>query len=431
LIFLLDKEWIDFMDIFKIHRGLIDDYKAYIRSFIKISDNRISEFVENRLSEGLLWPEPLIRLNPSFETAESVGELVRSGVLNPACDLIFRKDKDKSLPGKEIRLFRHQREALDIAAKGENYVLTTGTGSGKSLSYFIPIVDRVLNDGPGKGIKAIIVYPVNALVNSQCDELNRLLNIGYPTGTPQVTFARYTGQESDEQKQEVQANPPDILVTNFYMLELILTRANDRKLVDACRELKFLVLDELHTYRGRQGSDVALLIRRLRDRVKSERLQCIGTSATMTGGETYDDQQKEVSNAAAMIFGDDVQPQHVVGESLKRATPIENVQDSAFIHRLVKRIQDTAYKIPGSYSGFISDPLSSWLESTLGVSEEQGSGRLIRSTPRSIRGKDGLAAELSRLTGVEENHCEEIIRQALLAGYNCEPNPETGLGSQL
>ena len=80
------------MDIFKIHRGLIDDYKAYIGSFIKISDKKISQFVENRLSEGLLWPEPLIQLNPSFETAESVGELVRSGVLEPACDLIFLKD---------------------------------------------------------------------------------------------------------------------------------------------------------------------------------------------------------------------------------------------------------------------------------------------------------------------------------------------------
>jgi hypothetical protein len=414
------------MDIFKLHSGLIDDYEAYIRSFIKIEDRRIKEFVDGSLSEGLLWPEPLIQLNPSFETAESVGELVRSEVLHQACDLIFRKDKDKSLPGKEIRLFKHQREAIDIAAKGENYVLTTGTGSGKSLSYFIPMVDRILKDGPGKGIKAIIVYPVNALVNSQCDELNRLLNKGYPTGTPKVTFARYTGQESDEQKQEVQANPPDILVTNFYMLELILTRANDRKLVDSCRELRFLVLDELHTYRGRQGSDVALLVRRLRDRVKSEQLQCIGTSATMAGGETYAEQQQEVSKVAAMIFGDDVQTQHVVGESLKRATPIENVQDSAFIDRLRNRIKDTAYKIPTSYSGFISDPLSSWLESTLGVCEEPGSGRLIRSTPRGIRGKGGVAVELSELTGVEEDRCEEIIRQALLAGYNCDPDPETG-----
>lgn len=414
------------MDIFKIHRGLIDDYKAYIRSFIKIHDNKISEFVENRLSEGLLWPEPLIRLNPSFETTGSVGELVRSGVLNPACDLIFRRDKDRSLPGKEIHLFGHQREAIDIAARGENYVLTTGTGSGKSLSYFIPIVDRILKDGPGKGIRAIIVYPVNALVNSQTDELNRLLNMGYPPGTPQVTFARYTGQESDEQKKNIRANPPDILVTNFYMLELILIRANDRKLVDACHELKFLVLDELHTYRGRQGSDLALLIRRLKRRVEAKSLQCIGTSATLAGSEIFADQQKEVSNIASMIFGDDVHPQHVVGESLKRTTPIENLQDEAFIDRLRNRIQDNDYKIPASYHDYVSDPLSSWLESTLGVSEEQGSGRLIRSTPRNIRGKDGVALELCKLTGVDENRCEEVIRQALLAGYNCEPNPETG-----
>jgi len=107
-------------------------------------------------------------------------------------------------------------------------VLTTGTGSGKSLCYFIPIVDHVLKQGPGKGIKAIIVYPVNALANSQYDALDKYLNYGYPTGMEKVRFARYTGQESDEQRNAIKTNPPDILITNYVMLELILTRWSDR-----------------------------------------------------------------------------------------------------------------------------------------------------------------------------------------------------------
>ncbi len=85
------------------------------------------------------------------------------------------------------------------AQGGGSYVLTTGTGSGKSLSYLVPVVDRVLrakDEGTYEpGIKAIIVYPMNALANSQLHELEKFLKWGYPTGEPSVTFARYTGQE--------------------------------------------------------------------------------------------------------------------------------------------------------------------------------------------------------------------------------------------
>lgn len=414
------------MDVFKLHHGLIEDYGNYIRSFIHVKDKRIHEFIQGSLAQGLLWPEPLIQLSPSFETAETVTELVAAGVLHQACDSIFRKDKDKSLPGKEVRLYRHQREAIEIAGQKHNYVLTTGTGSGKSLSYFIPIVDRIIKEGPGKGIRAIIVYPMNALVNSQYDELAHFLNKGYPTDTAQVTFARYTGQESDEQKVAVQENPPDILITNYVMLDLILTRKNDRKLVNASQNLNFLVFDELHTYRGRQGSDVALLIRRLRNRFKTDHLQCIGTSATMGGADTFAEQQKEVAEVASLIFGSDVLPQHVIGESLIRATKSEELQNPEFINKLTQRVTDPGYQIPVLYHEFITDPLSIWLESTLGVREEPGSGRLVRNIPLGIRGKNGAAEKLSALIHVDSYRCQTVIQEGLLAGYHCEPNPETG-----
>jgi hypothetical protein len=157
-------------------------------------------------------------------------DLVNEGILHDECDRIFRAGKDRG-EGVTLRLHRHQSEAVRTAHDGHNYVLTTGTGSGKSLTYIIPIVDHVLRRGPGKGIQAIVVYPMNALANSQYGELGKFLNDGYSDGKGPVTFARYTGQESDEERQRIMANPPDILLTNYVMLELILTRSQERPLV--------------------------------------------------------------------------------------------------------------------------------------------------------------------------------------------------------
>src|SRR5690606_20927821 len=123
--------------------------------------------------------------------------------------------------------------------------------------------------------RAIIIYPMNALANSQLEEVRKFLdNLGTAPG---LTVERYTGQEDPATRQRIASNPPDILLTNFMMLELILTRYEpvDRLVVEHCAGLRFLVLDELHTYRGRQGADVALLVRRLRERFKAEKLICI------------------------------------------------------------------------------------------------------------------------------------------------------------
>src|SRR5690606_12935256 len=96
------------------------------------------------------------------------------------------------------------------------------------------------------------------------------------------------------EREAIAANPPNILLTNFMMLELILTRyeETDRRVVEHCHDLEFLILDELHTYRGRQGADVALLVRRLRQRLQANDLVCIGTSATMSSAGTQADRNR-------------------------------------------------------------------------------------------------------------------------------------------
>ncbi|HEY7782755.1 MAG TPA: DEAD/DEAH box helicase [Ktedonobacterales bacterium] len=415
------------MNVFELRDHLIADYRAYVESFMRIRDPRIREYVHDSLESGALWTEPLLQLNPAFASGATIDELVAAGTLHQECQRIFRLKGDQRDFGTPLSLHKHQADAIAIARGGHNYVLTTGTGSGKSLAYIVPIVDHVLRHGPGRGIQAIVVYPMNALANSQEGELEKFLNYGYPDGKGPVTFAKYTGQESDEQRLAIMANAPDILLTNYVMLELILTRPVEKSLIDAARGLRYLVLDELHTYRGRQGADVALLVRRVRDRLESPGMRLVGTSATLAGEGSLEDQQRQVARVASQLFGAAVRPEHVIGETLRRVTPERAPGDPAFVAALKARIADPAIQPPRDYAAFVADSLSSWLESTFGVTTDAASGRLVRARPAPITSgapsTDGAAAKLSRLTGVSQQRCAEAIKTALLAAYAVRPDP--------
>jgi len=415
------------MNVFELRNQIVDDYKTYVSSFIQIRDARIREHVEEELKAGLLWTEPLIQLNPAFQPAHYVDELTAEGILHKTCKTIFRRKNQDDPGGSQLRLHQHQEDAIRVAQSGKNYVLTTGTGSGKSLSYIIPIVDFVLKHGSGKGIQAIIVYPMNALANSQRGELEKFINVGFPDEKGPVTFARYTGQENDEEKNQIMANPPDILLTNYVMLELILTRPQEReRLVSRAQGLRFLVLDELHTYRGRQGADVAMLVRRVRNTLNATNLQCIGTSATLSSAGGFEDQQKDVAAVASKLFGDTVLPENIIGETLRRSTVEMDFADSVPLQRLKERISAPETKLV-TYNDLINDPLASWIESNLGLKTDD-KGRLVRAMPRKMLGMDGIAPLLSKLTGISEEICASAIAQTLLQGYNIK-NTDTGMPS--
>ncbi len=413
------------MNIFSFRQQVIEDYAAYTRSFIQIRDSKVRVFVDKQLRAEILWPEPLIQLNPSFEPGASIDDLVAEGVLHSESGRVFRIKPDPHSAGRSLHLHRHQSEAIRIARSGDPYVLTTGTGSGKSLAYMVPIVDFVLRRGSGRGVRAIVVYPMNALANSQQGELRKFLCHGYPDGRGPVTFERYTGQESNADRERILAQPPDILLTNYVMLELILTRPQERPLIQAAQGLQFLVLDELHTYRGRQGADVALLIRRVRDVLNAPRLQCVGTSATLAGVGSFAEQQAQVAGVACQLFGVPVRPEHVIGETLRRATPARDERDPDFVAALKARLSDPGRQPPADYSGFINDPLSIWIESTFGVQPEPGSQRLVRVPPKSIAGPEGAAVQLRQLTGVDIDCCTQAIQEQLQGSYRCKRDPLT------
>lgn len=99
-------------------------------------------------------PEALLQLNPAFEPGHWVDELVNEGLLHKTCNDIFRRKDENNPIGERFRFHKHQEDAIRVAQKGHNYVLTTGTGSGKSLAYIVPIVDYVLKHGSGRGVQA-------------------------------------------------------------------------------------------------------------------------------------------------------------------------------------------------------------------------------------------------------------------------------------
>ncbi len=398
------------MDVLRLRDELVRKYAEYCRSFLQIRDERIRAVVEKAISRGLLAPEPLLQLNPEFKLGRTADDLVSEGLLHPECAVMFRDRGGPGQDGPPLRLYRHQEEAIRLAARRRSYVLTSGTGSGKSLTYIIPIVDRILREGPGKGVRAIVVYPMNALANSQVHELAKFLHWPYPDGRGPVRFRRYTGQESDSERNEIISDPPDIILTNYVMLELILTRPLERGLVKAARgKLAFLVLDELHTYRGRQGADVALLVRRVREACEALELQCVGTSATLAGSGSVAEQRRDIAEVASLIFGTQVRADDVIYERLAPRT--ERPEDSPeFQARLANRIQSGA--APRSAADFRADPLARWLEWNLALFRDEESGILLRAKPQSAH---AIADRLAKETGVDRDRCAAAVRDLLLS----------------
>jgi len=393
------------LDVFDLDRALVKDYERFARSFTNVRAQDIKTQIDSLYAGRRFWPEPLISINPHFERGADIEDLVGKGTLHRNTAQIFRIDN------KPIALHRHQLQALSKAKAQQSYVVTTGTGSGKSLCFFIPILDaavraRVAREAPRT--RAIIVYPMNALANSQMQELEKFIAQSELPEELRPTFARYTGESSNESRDDIQLEKPDILLTNFMMLELLMTRQNsrDRSVIENSVGLDFLVLDELHTYRGRQGADVAMLVRRLKDKLCAVKAPiCIGTSATMANEVNGDDRSLVVSSVASRIFGVEITRDRVIDESLERATnPLHKVDDVGD-----QLAQAVAEPIPVMLTNdqLRDHPLAIWIELEIGLKDGQ---RLERRDPVRI---SVAADKLSRATGHTVERCSEQIEAML------------------
>jgi superfamily II DNA/RNA helicase len=386
------------MNVFDTHAKIISDYASYIHSFVNIADEQISQTVDAALAEGKLWPQPLLQFNPSYEMAGSVADIARTNVLHEAVTDIF----------KGYSLYRHQLEAIKLGTSGRDFVVTSGTGSGKSLTYIASIFHHLLRNPQSKGVTAVVVYPMNALINSQTNEFNTYKeNYEKSTGNDfPITFGQYTGQEKEEIRKAMRENPPQILLTNYMMLELLLTRVQERPIRDAIYEnLRFLVFDELHTYRGRQGADVAMLIRRIRAQCK-QHVTCIGTSATMVSVGSLVSQREQVAQVATIVFGRRFGPDQVVNETLARSLDFGN--DLPTQQVLAKAIA-AGINTDTDEARLRAHPVAVWLENRVALEEREG--QLVRRRPLRI---SEVVTALSDDSGLSEDDCRDCLEKLLL-----------------
>jgi len=130
------------MNVFQTHTRIVSDYATYIRSFLKIADPQIREVVEGELGKGKLWPEPLLQFNPSFEMYGSLEKLAQTGDIHPDIRDIF----------KGYSLYRHQVDAIKLGTAGKDFIVTSGTGSGKSLTYIGSIFHHILSNPGDQGV---------------------------------------------------------------------------------------------------------------------------------------------------------------------------------------------------------------------------------------------------------------------------------------
>lgn len=322
------------------------DYRRYVDSFQFYKNPAIQQWVEGKRREGrLLYREPFLTLAKPFADGGTLQDLVsgtagQPGVLHPEVLSVFSKKPGDPSTGP-IEPFAHQVQAIRQVAAGHNTTVTTGTGSGKSFTFYIPIVSEALKQrdaspaGEFRAPLAVIIYPMNALANSQYEDIAaRLAGTGLTvcnyTGDLKVTeeaaledWKELTGRDQPYDSEVIDRGSLhqrgcDILLTNFKMLEYALTRRKDGHLFQVLGDggrLKFLVLDEMHTYSGRQGADMALLVRRFKQRTGTiGNLRCIGTSATVDSGDPVE-AANVIAGFAERLFGEAFDPAHVVQEA--------------------------------------------------------------------------------------------------------------------
>lgn len=239
---------------------------------------------------------------------------------------------------------KHQEIAFQrIGVEFKSTLVATGTGSGKTECFQLPILNYCYQQRHKQGIKAILIYPMNALASDQAERLAKAI-YDNPTLKGKVTAGIYVGDKEKNaatfmdrehlisDKETLRNNPPDILLTNYKMLDFLLIRAKDYSLWALNNEdtLKYLVVDELHTFDGAQGTDLACLIRRLKARLDTpkQHLVCVGTSATL-GGQ---DVGQNLIGYASAVFDEHFDDQSVITEYRQSlgdylaSSPVEHIR---------------------------------------------------------------------------------------------------------
>jgi ATP-dependent helicase YprA (DUF1998 family) len=310
------------------------DFIRYLLTAYPLRDRHLRYALKQQLEQpGTVWQHPYLEGSQPYKPASSVNALVNQKVLHPEMGTLF-------VPSQRP-LYEHQEKAVKAVIQDkQNIVVATGTGSGKTECFLLPMLDMLLKEETellNSGVRALILYPMNALVNDQVKRLRKLLcrqttvkiKFGFYTSRTETKkdkaidalyqeFTAYESKELEElfteteitnlklnsreklidraidktlkvqclSREEIWEKPPHILVTNYSMLEHMLIRPKERNEIFgvSTSTFKMLVVDEAHTYNGSTGSEVSMLLQRLKVAIGIEKpgqIRCIATSASL------------------------------------------------------------------------------------------------------------------------------------------------------
>lgn len=332
-----------------------NEFREYLKDTFNFNDEEYQKQFIQELDRQSLYKGPYLNVSLPFVTTKSINELIEEGKISP----LFRKLNNIDLDRK---LYKHQEQSINKICNGRNVVITTGTGSGKTESFLYPVLNTILKDieigNNGPGIRAILLYPMNALVNDQIDRVRKIL-----TGFPDIRYGFFTGETEEKSsnelrkkmsnlagveipenevlsREEIRENPPHLLFTNYSMLEYLLIRPNDFKIFtqDYLKNWKFVILDEAHTYSGALGIEVSLLLRRLTG-LCEKKPNFLLTSATL-GKKDRD--EKEIVAFAESLTSSKFDPDDIIFATRKQLnySKIEYSADPIEYSRIEENIDD-------------------------------------------------------------------------------------------
>ncbi|MEN9935512.1 MAG: hypothetical protein RLZZ387_2091 [Chloroflexota bacterium] len=256
-------------------KGVSDALSAIIVRAMQMNpaDRFTSAFEMHREVELLLDPDLARREIRARRLRDRISrgqpQSIRATHVLPPQHAVFRR---VSLPGPldravrdvfgqptgDLRLYSHQAESLERARKRKDIIVVTGTASGKSMCFNLPVLERCIQDPRAH---ALYLFPIKALINDQTDKLEDLGRRIAQHGGPNLGVARLHGDLNDVERQAVRRTPPRIALSNPDFVHWMLARHTDWRALFT--RLQFIVLDEVHVYRGMFGSHVAMLLRRL------------------------------------------------------------------------------------------------------------------------------------------------------------------------
>lgn len=316
-------------------REIQNGLKHFLKTGFEPSDSLFAGVMQRFTEDEARWMKgPYIQLGLPFRTGTQ--------------GTTFFRTFETEYPGHIHQEVAWQR--LSSTRMAASTLVATGTGSGKTECFLYPLLEhcaRENSDGKG-GIKALVIYPMNALAADQARRFAQViaetpafkglrvgLFVGGRSGKDGRGLMTMTASSVITDRETLRKDPPDILLTNYKMLDYLLIRPKDRLLwaKNAAETLRYVVVDELHTFDGAQGTDLALLLRRLQARLQTPEghLICAGTSATLGGNADT----APLREYARQIFGVEFPPQSVVTEN--RRTEVEFLGESTIEHVLYPR----------------------------------------------------------------------------------------------